>query len=175
MTTHDPALVRPRSSRTCTPRGWVCWTSAMTRFASNRPNPRRDACFNSASRIEYRSTGPSKASVTALAIDLDPLSMLCRLVATVPPQRGTGVGRAAARRPRGPCYPHSSGMPINSRDLMAPDTEPTDEELALVMREARDLAVQRGSTADAWVAARLEEASIFARANAQPRRTDKSR
>lgn len=27
----------------------------------------------------------------------------------------------------------------------APDTEPTDEELALVMREARELVVQRGA------------------------------
>jgi hypothetical protein len=66
-------------------------------------------------------------------------------------------------------------MPIKSRDLMAPDTEPTDEELALVMREARDLAVERRATADAWVAARLKEASIFGRANTQARRTDKSR
>jgi hypothetical protein len=66
-------------------------------------------------------------------------------------------------------------MHMESRDLMAPDTEPTDEELALVMREARDLAVQRRATADAWVAARLKEASIFGRANTQARRTDKSR
>ncbi len=56
---------------------------------------------------------------------------------------------------------------------MAPDTEPTDEELALVMREARDLAVQRRAKADAWVAARLKEASIFAQANSQARRTSK--
>jgi len=66
-------------------------------------------------------------------------------------------------------------MNIKPRDLMAPDTEPTDEELALVMREARDLAVQRRATADAWVAARLKEASVFGQANAQARRTDKSR
>src|SRR4051794_6131989 len=39
------------------------------------------------------------------------------------------------------------------------------------MREARDLAVQRRATADAWVAARLKEASIFARANTQARRS----
>ena len=73
------------------------------------------------------------------------------------------------------CYPAAPRMHIKSRDLMAPDTEPTDEELALVMREARDLAVQRRATADAWVAARLKEASIFGRANTQARRTDKSR
>jgi hypothetical protein len=66
-------------------------------------------------------------------------------------------------------------MPIKPRDLMAPDTEPTDEELALVMREARDLAVQRRATADAWVVARLKEASIFARVNTHARRADKPR
>ena len=58
---------------------------------------------------------------------------------------------------------------------MAPDTEPTDEELALVMREARELAVQRRAISDAWVAARLKEAATFGRANTQARRTDKSR
>jgi len=73
------------------------------------------------------------------------------------------------------CYRSYLGMPNEARDLMAPETEPTDEELALVMREARDLAVQRRATADAWVAARLKEASVFARANTQPRRTDKPR
>lgn len=57
------------------------------------------------------------------------------------------------------------------RDLMAPDTEPTDEELALVMREARDLAIQRRAKADAWIAARLEEAEQYARENTRaPRR-----
>ena len=56
---------------------------------------------------------------------------------------------------------------MKPRDLMAPDTEPTDEELALVMREARELAMQRRAKADAWIAARLEEASRFARE--QPR------
>ncbi|HKO48530.1 MAG TPA: hypothetical protein VJV79_12450 [Polyangiaceae bacterium] len=66
-------------------------------------------------------------------------------------------------------------MNIKPRDLMAPDTEPTDEELALVMREARDLAVQRRATADAWVAARLKEASVFGRTNSQARRTSSSR
>lgn len=55
------------------------------------------------------------------------------------------------------------------RDLMAPDTEPTDEELALVMREARDLAVQRRAKADAWIAAKLKEATLFAEAHSRPR------
>ena len=76
---------------------------------------------------------------------------------------------------RGPCYPGFASMNIKPRDLMAPDTEPTDEELALVMREARDLAVQRRATADAWVAARLKEASVFGRTNSQARRTSSSR
>jgi hypothetical protein len=77
-------------------------------------------------------------------------------------------------KPRWLCYPASPGMHIKSRDLMAPDTEPTDEELALVMREARDLAVKRRAISDAWVAARLKEASIFGRENTQAGRTDKS-
>ena len=47
---------------------------------------------------------------------------------------------------------------MKRRDLMAPDTEPTDEELALVMREACELARKREAISDAWVAARLEEA-----------------
>ena len=54
------------------------------------------------------------------------------------------------------------------RDLMAPDTEPTDEELALVMREARDLAVERRAKADAWVAAKLEEATVFGQQHTRP-------
>lgn len=66
-------------------------------------------------------------------------------------------------------------MNVKSRDLMAPDAEPTDEELALVMREARDLAVQRRAVADAWIAARLKEASAFARASTQSPRSDESR
>lgn len=51
------------------------------------------------------------------------------------------------------------------RDLMAPDTDPTDEELAVVMREARELAVERRALAAAWIAARLEEAARFGREN----------
>lgn len=53
--------------------------------------------------------------------------------------------------------------PPQARDLMAPDTEPTDEELAAVMVAARDLAVQRRVLSDAWVEARLEEAARAAR------------
>jgi len=54
---------------------------------------------------------------------------------------------------------------MKHRDLMAPDTEPTDEELALVMREAKELAVERRAKSDASIAARLEEAARFAREN----------
>ena len=54
---------------------------------------------------------------------------------------------------------------------MAPDTEPTDEELAVVMREARELAVQRRAKADAWIAARLEDAARFGRENTRIDRT----
>jgi hypothetical protein len=57
---------------------------------------------------------------------------------------------------------------MKARDLMAPDTEPTDEELAIVMCEARDLAIQRRALSDAWIAARLEEAARFARERRTP-------
>jgi hypothetical protein len=59
---------------------------------------------------------------------------------------------------------------MKHRDLMAPDTEPTDEELALVMHEAKESAVRRRIRANAWIAARLEEASRFAQENAKPAR-----
>jgi len=45
---------------------------------------------------------------------------------------------------------------------MAPDTEPTDEELAAVMEAALELAIQRQALSNAWIAARLEEAAHFA-------------
>ncbi len=57
-----------------------------------------------------------------------------------------------------------------ARDLMAPDTEPTDEELAAVMAAARDLAVQRRALSDAWIAARLEQAARTAREHRTPRK-----
>lgn len=53
-------------------------------------------------------------------------------------------------------------MTMTTRDLMAPDTEPTDQELDAVMDAARELAIQRRALSDAWVAARLEEAARFA-------------
>lgn len=42
------------------------------------------------------------------------------------------------------------------RDCMAPDTEPTDEELAVVMREAGEVARQRKKEGDAWLAKQIE-------------------
>lgn len=63
---------------------------------------------------------------------------------------------------------------MKARDLMAPDTDPTDEELAIVMLEARDLAMQRRAISDAWIAARLEEAARFAREHRLPRKDDGS-
>ena len=61
---------------------------------------------------------------------------------------------------------------MKPRDLMAPDTEPTDEELAAVMREARDLAIQRRALAAAWIAERLEEAACFAAEHGLPQKRD---
>jgi len=54
---------------------------------------------------------------------------------------------------------------------MAPDTDPTDEELATVMIAARDLAVARRALSDAWIAARLEEAARHPRENRVPRKS----
>lgn len=39
-------------------------------------------------------------------------------------------------------------MTDTKRDVMAPENEPTDEELAIVMREARDEAVRRHALAE---------------------------
>ena len=38
-----------------------------------------------------------------------------------------------------------------NRDLMSPDTEPTDEELQLVMREALHLVLARKKQSDDWM------------------------
>jgi hypothetical protein len=43
------------------------------------------------------------------------------------------------------------------RDLMAPETEPTDEELQVVMREALDLALARKRQSDTWMRQHLLE------------------
>ena len=59
-------------------------------------------------------------------------------------------------------------MSISQRDLMAPDTEPTDEELALVMREARDEAVRRNAKADEKLRLQIEDAIRAAAARPRP-------
>lgn len=55
---------------------------------------------------------------------------------------------------------------------MAPDTDPTDEELELVMNAALAPVIQRRAISDAWIAARLEEASLFAQSQRQPRKPE---
>jgi hypothetical protein len=70
-----------------------------------------------------------------------------------------------ANRPRvapSPAAPHgarSRHRGVGSPDLSRPCFG--DRLTCDVMREARELAVQRRATADAWVAARLKEAAIF--------------
>ncbi|MFH5802659.1 hypothetical protein [Alienimonas sp. DA493] len=55
------------------------------------------------------------------------------------------------------------------RDLMAPETEPTDDELQTVMVAARDAAMERKKQADAWTAARLAEAAAAIRIDRERR------
>jgi hypothetical protein len=51
-------------------------------------------------------------------------------------------------------------MHIKSRDLMAPDTEPTDEELALVLRAAEGRAVKAYGDAPTWADPILERLTL---------------
>lgn len=53
--------------------------------------------------------------------------------------------------------------PPVGRDLMAPETEPTDEELQTVMREACDLAMRRKAESDRWLKHELDYAAREAR------------
>ena len=48
------------------------------------------------------------------------------------------------------------------RDCMAPDTEPTDEELAVVTREAGAVARERKQVGEAWLARTLAAALVVA-------------
>ena len=57
----------------------------------------------------------------------------------------------------------TDGIP-NKRNPMAVDTEPSDEELAIVMREARDLALLRKRVSDAWMRTTLAEVVAAAQA-----------
>ncbi len=51
----------------------------------------------------------------------------------------------------------------NKRDLMTPETEPTDEELHIVMKEALDLVLARKQQSDTWMRQQLLEAVIQVR------------
>lgn len=53
---------------------------------------------------------------------------------------------------------------IQKRNPLAADTDPTDEELAVVMREARDSAMARKQESDAWMRRELAVAVSDARA-----------
>lgn len=43
------------------------------------------------------------------------------------------------------------------RDLMAPDTDPTDDELQIVMRDALHSALARKKSSDAWMREQLRD------------------
>lgn len=49
------------------------------------------------------------------------------------------------------------------RNPMTADTDPTDEELAIVMREARELAMQRKAESDEWLRQQIMQAVRAAR------------
>ncbi|MFO0757737.1 MAG: hypothetical protein U0359_14665 [Byssovorax sp.] len=59
-------------------------------------------------------------------------------------------------------------MPEPRRDIMAPDNEPTDEELAVVMREALAVAMAREAASDEWMRQQLAEAVREAEARHPP-------
>lgn len=59
-----------------------------------------------------------------------------------------------------------SAISRTARDLMAPDTEPSDQELATVMREALALALERKAQSDEWMRQQLLEAVAQARERA---------
>jgi hypothetical protein len=66
-------------------------------------------------------------------------------------------------------------MSIVQRDLMAPDTEPTDEELAIVMRAARDEAVRRKKESDDSLRRQIADAVRAAHARPRPEGTPRPR
>ena len=66
------------------------------------------------------------------------------------------------------------GMPTERKDIMAPDNEPTDEELAIVMREARDEAMRKRAEAESALRERIRTqvaAALRARQENAPSRT----
>lgn len=54
---------------------------------------------------------------------------------------------------------------MNHRDVMAPDTDPTDEELEIVAKEALHIAMERQAKYDNWVSMTLEQAATEADKN----------
>lgn len=58
---------------------------------------------------------------------------------------------------------------MNSRDLMAPDTDPTDEELEIVAKEALQVARVRRAESEKQLAEALRRASIEAELHASKR------
>lgn len=61
---------------------------------------------------------------------------------------------------------------MKTRDLMAPDTDPTDEELESVARTALEIAMERKANYDNWVTTALEQASWESDKNRLHRRTE---
>lgn len=57
-----------------------------------------------------------------------------------------------------------TGSNLQRRSPLNVDTEPTDEELAQVMREVRDLVLTRKQKSDAWIRQQLADAVAAARA-----------
>lgn len=57
----------------------------------------------------------------------------------------------------------AESKPLPRRNPMMADTDPTDEELAIVMREACELAMQRKATSDEWSRQQLAKAVREAR------------
>lgn len=57
----------------------------------------------------------------------------------------------------------AENKPLPRRNPMMADTDPTDEELAIVMREACELAMQRKATSDEWSRQQLAKAVREAR------------
>lgn len=55
-----------------------------------------------------------------------------------------------------------------ARDIMGPDSEPTDEELELVMTEARDVARARWAAARVLLQQRIDDAVREARSRPHP-------
>jgi hypothetical protein len=61
------------------------------------------------------------------------------------------------------------------RDVMAPDTDPTDDELAIVAREALEIALKRNAESDRRIALSLRQAAIDADKNRLPPRKQENK